>query len=128
MLYPRRSSSTSTPLHVLPRRFTSRAYFLQFLVRGVAAGAHCLELLVVFDPRVGAHLGAFGSQLIDLSIPFPDLRFHHRKVFIFLAHGETPFQMTSNSPAAPMPPPMHMGATTNFATRRLASMRGGAAA
>src|SRR5439155_3802783 len=30
------------------------------------------------------------SQLIDLGIPFLDLRFHHRKVLIFLAHGETP--------------------------------------
>jgi hypothetical protein len=42
----------------------------------------------------------FGSQLIDLSIPSLDLRFHHRDVFIFLAlvifralgaHVETPW-------------------------------------
>src|SRR5207302_7597902 len=109
--------------HVLPRRFTGRAQFLQFLLRGVAAGTHCLELLLVLSPRVGAHLGAFGSQAIDLSVPFPDLRFHHRKVFIFFAHGETPFQMTSNSPAAPIPPPMHMVATTSLAPRRLPSIK-----
>src|ERR1700682_6004913 len=86
----RRPCRVRPGLHVLPRRFASRAYFLQFLVRGVAASAHCLELLVIFGPRVGTHLGAFGFQSIDLSIPFPDLRFHHREVFIFLAHGETP--------------------------------------
>src|SRR5260370_14415182 len=59
-------------------------------MRGVAVGAHCLELLVVFGTRVDTHLVASGSQLIDLSIPFLDLRFHRREVFIFLAHGETP--------------------------------------
>jgi hypothetical protein len=86
----RRPCRVHPGLHVLPRRFTGRAHFLQFLVRGVAIGAHCLELLVVFVPRVGAHLGARGSQLIDLSIPFLDLLFHHCEVFILLAHGETP--------------------------------------
>src|SRR6266849_5961458 len=77
-------------LHVLPRRFTSRAYFLQFLVRGVAVGAHCLELLLVFGTRVGTHLVASRSQLIDLSIPLLDLRFHRREVFVLLAHDEAP--------------------------------------
>jgi len=66
----RRPCRVHSSLHVLPRRFTSRAYFLQFLVRGVAIGAHCLELLVVFGTRVGTHLIASGSQLTDLSIPF----------------------------------------------------------
>ena len=33
-----------------------------------------------------------------------------------------PLQTTSNSPAAPIPPPMHMVATTNFTPRRLPSI------
>jgi hypothetical protein len=63
---------------------------LQFLVRGVAVGAHSLELFLVFGTRVGTHLVASRSQLIDLSIPFLDLRFHRREVFVFLAHDEAP--------------------------------------
>src|SRR5207248_2001472 len=46
-----------------------------------------LNLFFVLDTGLSAHLVAFGPQLIDLGIPFPDLRFHHREVFIFLAHG-----------------------------------------
>ena len=37
-----------------------------------------------------AHFVASGSQLVDFNIPFPNLRFHHSEVFVFLAHVGTP--------------------------------------
>lgn len=38
-------------------------------------------------------------------------------------HGVLWYQSTSNRPAAPMPPPMHMVTTTYFSPRRLPSSR-----
>src|SRR5438105_10297357 len=97
----RRPCRVHPGLHVLPCRFASRAHFVQLLVRGVAARAHGLELFVEFGTCLGAGLIAFCSQLIDVGIPFLDLRFHHREVFIFLAHGRLLWLGRTQSLASP---------------------------